>query len=533
MRAHLPSSRAYFRLRFSIFDTFWAALSPLLALYLRDAFILSKDGATQAILYCLISFAFSMIAILAFRLNDGISRYFSVSDAINVVKAVCTAAFMTALFLFTFTRLQGIPRSTPVIHALILASGLITVRALALLRDDAINIQPSAYHPTLEHIILIGANDLSAFYIKFIRAYSPIYYRVVAVLDDELSLLGRTLVGVPVVAAVHNIERTIDEFQVHGVKMDRIVIGGDEALLSKEALAEVRRVSTQREIPLTFVPELIGLAKIEPRQPNDGLDLSKHRKRIPALAGYHKTKRLIDFFVSAAAILILSPLIALTSVLILFDVGSPVIFWQQRIGQSGSAFFLYKFRTLRAPFDSSGQPVSDAQRLSWVGRLLRETRLDELPQLFNVLVGDMSLIGPRPLLPRDQPANSMLRLAARPGITGWAQVNGGNLVTTDEKGALDDWYVRNASPWVDLRTIGLTFLFLFRGERRSEPALSEALVEHQKATEPRHHSTQSRRNVREVIGVSLVRTAALKVRSGKNPRQINQPPAKSDRNKDV
>jgi len=219
--------------------------------------------------------------------------------------------------------------------------------------------------------------------------------------------------------------------------------------------------------------------------------------------------------------------------LILFDVGSPVIFWQQRIGQSGSAFFLYKFRSLRAPFDSHGQPVSEAQRLSWVGRLLRETRLDELPQLFNVLVGDMSLIGPRPLLPCDQPANSKLRLAARPGITGWAQVNGGNLVTTDEKGALDDWYVRNASPWVDLRTIGLTFLFLFRGERRSEPALSEALVEHQKATEPRHHSTHSRRSVRDVIGVSLDRTAALKVRSGKSPPQINQPSGKSHRNKDV
>jgi hypothetical protein len=127
----------------------------------------------------------------------------------------------------------------------------------------------------------------------------------------------------------------------------------------------------------------------------------------------------------------------------------------------------------------------------------------------------------------------MLRLAARPGISGWAQVNGGNLVTTDEKGALDDWYVRNASFWVDLRTIGLTFLFLFRGERRSEPALSEALVEHQRATESWHQSTHSHRSVRDVIGVSLDRTTALKVRSEKNPRPVNRPSAKSDRNKDV
>ena len=109
-----------------------------------------------------------------------------------------------------------------------------------------------------------------------------------------------------------------------------------------------------------------------------------------------------------------------------------------------------------------------------IGRLLRKTRLDELPQLFNVLVGDMSLIGPRPLLPHDQPTNPSVRLSARPGITGWAQVNGGNLVTVDEKGALDEWYIRNASLWLDLRIVGLTFLFLLTGERRSEQAVVDA-----------------------------------------------------------
>jgi lipopolysaccharide/colanic/teichoic acid biosynthesis glycosyltransferase len=278
---------------------------------------------------------------------------------------------------------------------------------------------------------------------------------------------------------------------------------------------------------------LIGLDKIEPSQSNDVLDLSKYPAQIPTLSGYHKTKRLIDFFVSAVAILILSPLYILFSLLILFDVGSPVIFWQQRIGQNGSTFFLYKFRTLRAPFDWEGQPVSEAQRLSWVGRLLRKTRLDELPQLFNVLVGDMALIGPRPLLPCDQPENSKLRLAARPGITGWAQVNGGNLITNDEKGALDDWYVRNASLWIDLRIIGLTFLFLFRGERRSEHALNHAVIEQQKATQPWRKSMHPRRSVREVLGTSLRRGFALRVRADNSPPPISPRLDQSDRNKDL
>ena len=100
--------------------------------------------------------------------------------------------------------------------------------------------------------------------------------------------------------------------------------------------------------------------------------------------------------------------------------------------------------------------------------------IDELPQLLNVLVGDMSLIGPRPLLPRDQPPSAALRLAIRPGITGWAQVNGGTLLSPTEKEALDIWYIRHASLWLDLRIVGMTFLVLLRGERRSEGALGEA-----------------------------------------------------------
>jgi lipopolysaccharide/colanic/teichoic acid biosynthesis glycosyltransferase len=115
-------------------------------------------------------------------------------------------------------------------------------------------------------------------------------------------------------------------------------------------------------------------------------------------------------------------------------------------------------------------------RLSAIGRFLRKCRFDEFPQLLNVLVGDMSLIGPRPLLPRDQPSNPTVRLSVRPGITGWAQVNGGNCLCVEEKDALDEWYIRNASLQLDLRIIFMTLVAVFRGEHRSDTAIAAAFA---------------------------------------------------------
>src|SRR5262249_25955104 len=150
------------------------------------------------------------------------------------------------------------------------------------------------------------------------------------------------------------------------------------------------------------------LKAVKVKSNNDATSVIKSATSFVELPSYHRVKRFVDFFVSAAAIILLSPLIALISLLVLIDVGSPVVFWQQRLGRGSTSFFLYKFRTLHPPYDRCGRPVSEGDRLSWIGRFLRNGRLDELPQLFNVLVGEMSLIGPRPLLPEDQPMNSKL-----------------------------------------------------------------------------------------------------------------------------
>ena len=157
----------------------------------------------------------------------------------------------------------------------------------------------------------------------------------------------------------------------------------------------------------------------------------------------------------------------LTALAAFFDVGAPIFFWQQRLGLNGRNFSIYKLRTLHGIYDSKGQRIPDEERLSRGGRFIRKFRLDELPQLLNVLVGDMALIGPRPLLLQDQPSSMSQRLLLRPGITGWAQVNGGSLLTAEEKGALDEWYLAHVSPWLDLRIILLTLRSIIFGDRRN------------------------------------------------------------------
>ncbi|MEA2904174.1 MAG: hypothetical protein QOI12_1561 [Alphaproteobacteria bacterium] len=478
MRIRSPSSRATFRIRFSVFDVFWAALSPLLALYVREAYILSYDGATTAAFYCLVSFCFSLLAFAAFGLRDGMPRYFSVHDAIELAKAVLAGELLTCVVLFTFTRLEGIPRSTPVIHALILGAGLVTARGLVRIAERNRKVASQAGHVPSEHIILIGLNDLSSLYMKMLEAFAPGQRRVIAILDERPASFGRSVDGVRVFGPPAQLGSLIDEFAVHGMSTHRVVVGGEAETLSDEAMNHVQHACVQRGLDLQFVPLLLGLERKRTtsiaRPFHAGPATADHVVSSVALPSYFRFKNFGDFFVALILIIALLPVWIVVASLAFLDVRSPVHFWQQRAGLNGRQFLLYKFRTLQLPLDWRGQRVADEQRVSWIGQLLRKTRLDELPQLLNVLVGDMSLIGPRPLLPQDQPSAPNIRLMVRPGITGWAQVNGGTLLSAEDKEALDEWYIRNASLWLDLRILAMTILSLARGDRRSEAALARA-----------------------------------------------------------
>jgi lipopolysaccharide/colanic/teichoic acid biosynthesis glycosyltransferase len=170
-------------------------------------------------------------------------------------------------------------------------------------------------------------------------------------------------------------------------------------------------------------------------------------------------KRVFDLLIALPALILLSPVLALLALLVRVKLGAPLFFRQQRPGLHGKPFCMVKFRTMTDARDAQGNLLSDAERLTSLGRFLRSTSLDELPELWNVLTGEMSLVGPRPLLmqylDRYTPEQAR-RHEVRPGVTGWAQVNGRNAISWEQKFAYDVWYVDNLSFWLDLKILGLT-----------------------------------------------------------------------------
>jgi lipopolysaccharide/colanic/teichoic acid biosynthesis glycosyltransferase len=467
MATRSPVSRSSFAFRISAYDAVCAIVTPFTALLIRGALSLTAPDWTTTILYCGLTTGLTLIALVAFRIRDSVAHLFSVGDALELAKAVAMAELATCLILFSATRLENIPRTTPVIHALLLSAALVIGRSFVrMLRSDAGTGLVDSLPAMPQRVIVIGANKLSSLYIGFLRAYEPGQYEVIGLLDDRPDMIGRSLAGVRVLGPVNHLLPIVEEFKEHGVLTDRVLIGGDPGGLAAETVGQIASVCNALEMQLDYIPRLLGLDAVPHTYRTASV---KARPFGAALATYtapryHRVKRAFDLVLALALTIALLPVMLLVAGIVLVDVGLPVLFWQERIGRNGQSFQLHKFRTLKPTFDWKGRPLPEEARLSAIGRMLRIVRLDELPQLLNVLVGDMSLIGPRPLLPRDQPLNPAVRLSVRPGITGWAQVHGGTLLTPEEKNVLDEWYVENASPWVDLRILAKTIAILLDGD---------------------------------------------------------------------
>ena len=191
------------------------------------------------------------------------------------------------------------------------------------------------------------------------------------------------------------------------------------------------------------------------------------------------SKRIFDLASASLGLLVLSPLILLIAILVAIFIGVPILFRQQRPGYKARPFYIYKFRTMTAARDADGNLLPDAARLTRFGRFLRSLSLDELPELYNILRGDMSLVGPRPLITEYLPLYSpeqMRRHDVVPGLTGWAQINGRNAIDWPTRFALDVWYVDHRSFWLDIQIILKTIWKVIKRENVNQPG--QATIEY-------------------------------------------------------
>ena len=189
-------------------------------------------------------------------------------------------------------------------------------------------------------------------------------------------------------------------------------------------------------------------------------------------AGVPVSKRLFDLCLTLPGVILISPVLGAIALVTRLTEGRPVLFRQARGGLNGRVFYIYKFRSMRDVYDAQGNLLPDAQRISGFGRFLRATSLDELPELFNVLAGEMSLVGPRPLMAvylERYSAHQMRRHEVLPGITGWAQINGRNALTWEARFDLDVWYVEHWSFWLDIKILAQTLAKVVKREGISAP----------------------------------------------------------------
>jgi lipopolysaccharide/colanic/teichoic acid biosynthesis glycosyltransferase len=414
---------------------------------------------------------FLLIAVSSFYLfglHRGIWSYTSVPDLIVVVKASTCAVVVLYSIIFVADRLEGVPRAVPVIHWFVLVAMLSGPRLLFRLTGPRARPRRSLAGPVaVTPVLLCGCGPLASLFVRAVQSTPGTDLQIVGIIDDLGHYQGRCINGVPVIGHARDLEPLLTELGIHGIHPQRLVVAGTADELPAAVRAKIEAVAPRYGLRVEHLPDLFGL--------RTGAAAGAPWAGGGPARAYFRFRRLIDVVVSAAALLVLLPLIAVIAALVLLDVGPPVLFRQVRPGRHMRPFTLYKFRTMRRIIGADGAPLGDGERTSALGHLLRRTRLDELPQLYNVLVGDMSFIGPRPLLPRDLPEQVAERAAVRPGITGWAQVNGGHQLSAAEKMALDTWYVRNAGPRLDARIVYLTLHMMLFGERVNRKEIERAM----------------------------------------------------------
>jgi lipopolysaccharide/colanic/teichoic acid biosynthesis glycosyltransferase len=487
-RGMRPNSLGW-RPHIGIFDILWVWISAILAFWLRnpESFSLSlpvTPDVKDACIYAAISVACAPFVFAWIGVGEDLTRYFSGREARGIIVASAFTVAIIAVTNFLLFRLDNAARSVPVLQFLLLSAGLLFGRVLSRSHEktrDARSLPTS----DIEYVLIVGASRLTSFYVRMLDDLAHTTHRPLAIFDEKPSLIGRSIAGCPIVGAPDDLPRVIAEYEVHGIKVHRVVLVKPLASLSAASRAVLKHIETSDLVVQQLDDQLfVSKSHALPQVTFEETPRLKEERAQILGKRYWGLKRAIDIIMATTLLTAMLPLALGVAAVCLINVGHPVLFWQRRVGRYGRPIMVSKFRTFRAPFDGTGQRRSEAQRLTLVGRIIRASRLDEIPQLLSILTGRMSLIGPRPLLPSDQPDLIGLRLLVAPGLTGWAQVNGGTLMNVQEKDALDEWYVRHASLWLDLQIMIRTPWMMIMGDRRSEHAVTAALHEAQVSRDP-------------------------------------------------
>jgi lipopolysaccharide/colanic/teichoic acid biosynthesis glycosyltransferase len=454
-------SFATVRLSLTIWDLAIALISPCLALWLRNPSI-AQFVLTHFLVYGMASGTASLVLLRVSGVSSVAWRFFSVSDAVDAFVSISTGVIVGVMVGFFVDRLESVPRSLPFMQAVIQFIAYAGPRLV--LKRLAASERTTGVRPT--HVLLVGCNPTSYVYARAVETIGRGTMKVAAVLTHDPLMVGHSFCGIPIAATFDNIEAVIRKLKLRGVEIRRVILSASGEEIARHSLDKVLASAERLNIPVMDIHLLFTEIAGKPSQ-EDEFDID-----VIKLRGAHwMFKRSLDIIAAAFLIIALSPLFLIAAALVVYDLGFPILFWQQRFGRHGKVFSVYKFRTMR----DDGDHLSDAERTSSIGLILRLTRLDELPQLWNILIGDMSFIGPRPLLPIDQPEEISQRLAARPGLSGWAQVNGGRLVTPEEKRALDLWYIAHASLWLDIRIALMTVSVLLHGDIYNRQEIGRAV----------------------------------------------------------
>ncbi len=474
---------SYKRQRSLIIDLLVVLIASVAALALRENFVFVWTRWWDVLPYLLFTLAAAGPILVVFQLDRSVWRYSGLADYVRAAVATLFIVVAAVAIGFLVNRLDGVARSLPIMQAIVMAVGLVGIRVFARVHHErrrrrAHNSETLSLPAARDTVLVIGWGSITELYVRSVGELGNGLIHIAGILSPVKHHVGRRVLSAKVLGVPEEVRDILADLEVHGVNVGRVVIATPFDQLSEAARQILLEIGSTTDVRLDFFAErLVFDGDGGPRLAR------KDRPKVSAEAAvspfaldyaeierllrrpYWQLKRVIDAVIAFVLLVALLPAALVVALIVALDVGLPILFVQQRPGLRGVRFSLYKFRTMGPSHDRDGVKIAEEARVSPVGAFLRRTRLDELPQLYNILVGDMSFVGPRPLVSREQSSDTLPRLLVRPGLTGWAQVRGGRVVSVEDKTALDLWYVRHASPMLDLKIVVATVPMVLFGER--------------------------------------------------------------------